>query len=91
MKKPSGPTAVTTLFVGGPDLAGVRRGGPLPWIWKISAKAGSSFVIVPVPVPFATVTVPGGTFERLTVKVSFGSKVVSPLTETVNETGACRR
>jgi hypothetical protein len=43
--------------------------------------AGSSFVMVPVPWPFAIVafTAP----ERLTKKVSFASFRVSPLTATV--------
>src|SRR5262249_7824250 len=49
--------------------------------------AASSLVIVPVPVAVAIVALVGA--DRVTVNVSFGSNVVSPLTLTVMVLDVC--
>ena len=40
MKKPSGPTAVTTLLLVVTIWPAYGEAAPLPWIWKISATDG---------------------------------------------------
>src|SRR5579859_3735741 len=84
MKKPFVLSAVTTLFGVVTVWPSSGEAVPWPWICMIVYGTGSSFWIVPVADRLAGLAFEPARLLTLTLKVSSGSKVVSPLTSTLN-------